>query len=400
MLAYNEAVARVLESVCPLPPAEKLLPEVHTGQILAETAFARLDLPRAATATMDGFAFAHASLNIGTPLQIVGFVPAGGNFNRHLGLSEAVRIMTGASLPAGCDTVVPLEQAEQQDDRLRLATSPALGDYVRQRGDDFSRGDQILAAGTILDSGAIGLLAAAGVLQLKVYPRPKVAILSTGDELAPLTDLPQPDKIINSNAYMLAARLREEGIEPVLLGIAGDSVAHLEDQLQQGLDADLLLTIGGTSTGDLDLVQTAFNNLGFSEVFWKVAIKPGKSVLFGLIGSLPVFGLPGNPSASATTFELFVRPALQRLSGFCNPLAPQLKVKLAVGVTGGGKRQQFFWGKLKIVSGRLHFFPTKQQQRSQFYDLLGGHALLPVPIDNPVLPAGSEVEVILLRSLD
>lgn len=397
MLAYSEAIAKVLEIIWPLPPIEQSLAEVRGGQILAETVHARFDLPPAVTSTMDGFAFSHSSLNGKTPLQIVGFVPAGQKFNRPLGAAEAIRIMTGAPLPEGCDTVVPLEKTEQQNDELKLTSVPSPGAYVRQRGEDFRKGDQILAAGAKLDPGAIGLLAAAGISRLMVYPRPKVAILSTGDELITLDETPQSGRITNSNAYMLAARLDEEGIEPLLLGIAGDCLNTLGDQLTLGLAADLLITTGGVSVGDRDLLQAALNNLSFSRVFWKVAISPGKPVLFGMIGTLPVFGLPGNPSASATTFELFVRPALRRLAGFCNPLAVRIKVHLAESVAGGRKRQQFLWGQLKIVSGNLQFHPAKRRKSSQLHDLLGAHALLPVAIDSPTLPAGSEVEVILLR---
>jgi len=400
MLAYSEAIARVLETIWPLSPVEQSLQEIRCGQILAETVHARLELPPAATSTMDGFAFAHASLNVEIPLQIVGFVPAGQEFNRPVGTAEAVRIMTGAPLPEGCDTVVPLEKTEQQNNELKLISVPTSGAFVRQRGEDFRQGDQLLAAGTRLDPGAVGLLSAAGISRFKVYPRPKVAILSTGDELIALDEAPQPGKLINSNAYMLAARLREEGIEPLLLGIAGDDLDSLEDQLKRGFAANLLITTGGVSVGDRDLLQTALNNLGFSKVFWKVAISPGKPVLFGMIGSLPVFGLPGNPSASATTFELFVRPALRRLAGFCNPLAARIKVQLADSVAGGKKRQKFLWGQFEIVSGNLQFHPAKRQKSSQLHDLLGAHALLPVAIDSPALPAGSEVEVILLRLPD
>lgn len=400
MLAYSEAIAKVLETIWPLPPVEESLQEVRCGQILAETVHACHDLPPAATSTMDGFAFAHSSLNGQTPLQIAGFVPAGGNFKRLLGAAETVRIMTGAPLPEGCDTVVPLEEAEQKDNKLKLTTVPNLGDYVRQCGEDFRQADQILAAGIKLDPGAAGLLSAAGISRLKVYPRPKVAILSTGDELVALDEAPPSGKIINSNVYMLAARLQEEGIDPLLLGIAGDCIESLEDKLKQGLASDLLITTGGVSVGDRDLTQAALNKLGFSEVFWKVAISPGRPVLFGMIGTLPVFCLPGNPSATATTFELFVRPALRRLSGFCNPLTPQIKVQLAVSVTGGKKYQKFLWGQLKIVRGNLQFHPAKSRKSGQLSDLLGAHALLPVAIDSPALPAGSEVEVILLRLPD
>ena len=400
MLAYSEAIAKVLETTWPLAPVEQSLEDVRSGQVVAETVYARLDLPPFAASTMDGFAFAHSSLKTEKPLQIVGFVPAGANLNRPVGATEAVRIMTGAPLPEGCDTVVPLEKTEQKKDQLWLKTGSNPRDYVRSHGEDFRCGAQVLAAGTKLDHGVIGLLAAAGISRLKVYPRPKVAILSTGDELIRMDGTPQPGKIINSNAYMLTARLQEEGIEPLLLGIAGDRLELLVDRLRQGLAADLLITTGGVSVGDRDLLQAALNSLGFSKGFWKVAISPGKPLLFGTLETSLVFGLPGNPSAVATTFELFVRPALRQLAGFCNPLAARIKVRLADSVDGGRKRQQFLWGQLEIDSGNLQFYPAKHRSPGQLHDLLGAHALLPVAIGSPALPAGSEVEVILLRLPD
>lgn len=400
MLAYTEALTKVLEATCPLPPIEQSLQKVHSKQILAEPIYARLDLPPADTATMDGFAFDYCGQQWKTPLQIIGFIPAGQKFNRTVGADEAVRIMTGAPLPKGCDTVVPFEHTEQQDSLLKLNAVPNFGSYVRRRGEDFHLDDQILAAGTILTPGAIGLLSAAGIPRLQVYPRPKVAILSTGDELIALGEPLQEGKIINSNAHMLAARLREEGIEPVMLGIARDCPDDLEEKLRAGLTADLLITTGGVSVGDRDLVKSVLNNLDFNKVFWKVAISPGKPILFGTIGTLPVFGLPGNPTATATTFELFIRPALRRLAGFSSPIAPRIKVRLANNLGGGRRLQQFLWGQLTIVDGALQFHPAKRRKSSQLYDLLKAHALLPLASDSPELLVGSEVEVILLRMPD
>jgi molybdopterin molybdotransferase len=400
MLAYTEALAKVLDATRPLPPIKQSLQEIHTGQILAETVYARLELPPADTAAMDGFAFMYSSQNTDTPLKIVGFVPAGEKLNRPIGANETVRIMTGAPLPKGCDTVVPLEETEQTDNWLRLKSVPNSGFYVRLRGEDFHLNDQIIAAGTTLTPGAIGLLAAAGISRPKVYPLPRVAILSTGDELISLKEPPQDGKIINSNAHMLAARLQEEGIKPVMLGIARDCPDDLEEKLRVGLTADLLITTGGVSVGDRDLVKSALNNLDFNKVFWKVAISPGKPILFGTIGTLPVFGLPGNPTATATTFELFIRPALRRLAGFNSPLAPRIKVRLADSLGGGRKLQQYLWGQLTIVDGALQFHPAKRRKSGQLYDLLHAHALLPLASDSPELLVGSEVEVILLRMPD
>lgn len=397
MLVYTEALAKVLENTRPLSPIEHRLHKIRSEQILAEPVYAQLDLPPAATAAMDGFAFMHSGLKADTPLKIVGFVPAGHKFYRPICSGETVRIMTGAPLPEGCDTVVPIEKTEQQDNWLKLSSVPNSGSYVRQRGEEFRLSELVLAAGTSITPGAIGLLSAAGISRPKLYPLPKVAILSTGDELISPDEALQEGKIVNSNAYLLAARLREEGIEPVVLGIAKDHPDELEEKLREGLSADLLITTGGVSVGDRDLVKSVLNNLGFNKVFWKVAISPGKPILFGTIDTLPIFGLPGNPTATATTFELFVRSALRRLAGYSNPLAPRIKVRLADSVRGGKKRQQFLWGKLKIVSGTLQFHPAKGKKSGQLHDLITAHALLPMPSDSPDLPAGDEIEVILLR---
>jgi len=397
MLTYTEALAKVLENTRPLSPIEQRLHRIRCGQILAEPVHAQLDLPPGDSATMDGFAFMHSGLKADTPVKIIGFVPAGHRFNHPISIGETVRIMTGAPLPKGCDTVVPIEETEQQDNWLKLSSVPNSGSYVRQRGEEFRQGELVLAAGSTLSSGAIGLLSAAGISHPKVYPLPRVAVLSTGDELTPLDEAQQEGKIVNSNAYLLAARLREEGIEPVVLGIAKDHPDELEEKLKEGLTADLLITIGGTSSGDRDLVQKALENLGYAKSFWKVAISPGKSILFGTIGTLPIFGLPGPPSAAATTFELFVLPALRRLAGYSNPIAPRIKACLADSIKGGRKRQQFLWGQLKIVAGALQFHPAKGKKSGQLYDLINAHALLEVPSDSTDLHAGDDVEVILLR---
>jgi len=397
MLTYSEALAEVLENTCPLPPIKQSLHKIRSEQILAEPVYAQRDLPRADTATMDGFAFMHSGLKTDTPLKVVGFAPAGHRFNHPVRSGETVRIMTGAPLPEGCDTVVPIEKTVQKNNWLELSSVPNSGSYVRQRGEEFRQNELVLAAGTNLSPGAIGLLSAAGITHPKVYPLPRVAILSTGDELISLDEALQEGKIVNSNAYLLAARLREEGIEPVVLGIAKDHPDELDEKLREGLSADLLITTGGVSVGDRDLVKSVLNNLGFNKVFWKVAISPGKPILFGTIDTVPIFGLPGNPTATATTFELFVRPALRRLTGYSNPLAPRIKVRLADSINGGRKRQQFLWGQLKIVAGELQFLPAKGKKSGQLHDLVKAHALLPVPSDSPGLSAGDEVEIFLVR---
>ncbi len=396
MISYDEAVDLVTSHLTSLPPVNVPLAEAG-GKILAENIPAEFDLPPADCSAMDGYAFALSGLASSQGLREVGFVPAGSCYSEPVATGEAVRIMTGAPLPPGCDTVVPMEDVVVKDGLVQVPTPPPLGSNVRYRGEEIKTGATVLATGSQLYSGSIGLLAAAGRDHVSVYPAPRVAILSTGDELVELGEKPDSGKIVNSNALMLAARLREEGFLPELLGIARDNRHDLESRLRRGLACDLLITSGGISVGDHDYVQEMLTQLGFEKIFWKVAIKPGKPVLFGRIGTLPVFGLPGNPAASAATYELLVRPALRILAGYHDPLAPRLRVRLLEAVRGGGQRQQFIWGQLVIDNGELCLLPSRIRSSGQNRSLHGAQALLPVAIDSPDLAAGSHVEVILLR---
>jgi molybdopterin molybdotransferase len=285
----------------------------------------------------------------------------------------AVRIMTGAPLPAGCDTVVPLEDVTELADGIRLQRAPQVGQHIRLRGEELRRDEIVLHSGTPLFAAELGLLAAAGAERVWVHPAPRVALLSTGDELVELGQAPGPGQIVNSNAHLLAARLR------------------------RGLEADLLISTGGVSAGDRDYVQAVLHDLGFTLGFWKVAVKPGKPVLFGTVGERPVFGLPGNPAASAATFELFVRPALRRLAGHADPLHPRLRAVLSAPISGGEKRQRFLWGTLEAEAGRYVFNPSPRQNSGQNRAMQGARALLPVPGGSDDIRAGREVEVLLLR---
>jgi molybdopterin molybdotransferase len=243
----------------------------------------------------------------------------------------------------------------------------------------------------------MGLLAAAGITSVKVHPLPRVALLSTGDELVELGAAPGPGQIVNSNFHLLAARLRESGCSIVSLGIARDEPEDLAARIAEGLEADMLISTGGVSVGDRDYVQEILIEHGFQLGFWRVGIKPGKPVLFGTARNTTVFGLPGNPAASAATFELFARPALRRLAGRRDPLPPRLRVTLTEDVSGGEKRQRFLWGALQEREGRYLFTPSPRQGSGQNRSIQGAQALLPVPGDSPEIAAGTEMEVLLLR---
>lgn len=396
MLTYLEALDRVLLTIQPLPCEELPLPEA-LGRTLAEAVMAAWDMPPADNSAMDGYAFALAGLLPQAELAVAGLARAGAGHGGEVPPGAAVKIMTGAPLPAGCDTVAPLEEVEQLgDERIRLGAGLRPGDHVRYRGEEFRQGEPLLAAGTALRAGAIGLLAAAGVSRVRVHRRPRVALLTTGDELVELGVRPGPGQIVNSNRYLLTARLQEEGCEVWPLEIAGDSRQELTARLAQGLQADLLLTTGGVSMGDYDLVRECLDTLGFELGFWKVAIKPGKPVLFGSVQGTPVFGLPGNPAAAAATFQLFVAPALGRLAGATDPHPARCRAELSCAVRGGGNRQSFLWGRLDTDQGRYRFTPSNRQGSGQLRGLQGAQALLPLPAGSADLPAGSEVELLLI----
>lgn len=396
MLTYPEALDRVLLTIQPLPCEELPLPEA-LGRTLAETVTAAWDMPPADNSAMDGYAFALAGAEPQTEWRVIGLARAGAGHIGEVPAGAAVKIMTGAPLPAGCDTVAPLEAVEQLSaERIRLGAGLQLGDHVRCRGEEFRQGEPLLAAGTALKAGAIGLLAAAGVARVRVHRRPRVALLTTGDELVDLGVQPGPGQIVNSNRYLLTARLQEEGAEVWPLEIAGDSRQELTARLAQGLQADLLVTTGGVSMGEYDLVKECLSELGFELGFWKVAIKPGKPVLFGTAQGTPVFGLPGNPAAAAATFELFARPALRRLAGDPAPQPRRCRATLTCPVRGAGNRQSFLWGRVEESQGHYRFTPSSRQGSGQMRGLQGAQALLPLAAEGPDLAAGSEVELLLI----
>jgi len=396
MLTYPEAVRIVLESLQPLAPVETDLMGA-LGRVLAAQVHARWDLPPADNSAMDGYAFRFADQTAGSRLQVSGFIPAGAYREQPVAEGEAVRIMTGAPVPTGCDTIVPIEDVTVEGNQILFQQAPEAGQHVRRRGGEFRDGDLLLTAGTPILSGEIGLLAAAGIERVSVHSSPRVALLSTGDELVELGETPGPGQIVNSNVHLLSARLREEGCDVEQLGIARDTAGDLDQKICRGLQADLLITTGGVSVGDRDLVQETLRQHDFKLGFWKVAVKPGKPVLFGLAGGTPVFGLPGNPAASAATFELFVRPALRRLRGNADTLPPRLRATLAQPVKGGGKRQSFLWGELEEKDGHYLFHPSNRQSSGQNRSIQGSQALLPVAVGSSDLTAGEEVEVLLLR---
>jgi len=397
MLTYEKALQHVLQTVEPLTPQKHPLLEA-AGLTLAEAVSSRWDMPRFDNSAMDGFAIADHPNEVKGSLEIVGTSYAGHPFAGAITSGQAVRITTGAPLPVGANTVIPIEDAVDQKTHVSLSNPALPGQHIRHQGEEFKAGDLMLEAGTQLRAGEIGLLACAGIEQVFACPKPRVAIISSGDELVELGQTPGPGQIINSNLYLLMTRVRECGCLPIPMGIGQDDPEALDNLIAEGMNTDLIISTGGVSVGDRDHMHNALARRDFQQKFWKVAIKPGKPVLFGTLEDKPYFGLPGNPASTAATFELFVKPALNRLSGQKDITPKKRTGVLATEVEGGGKRQSFLWCRLEWVDGEYQVTVPKRQGSGQHRSIQGANALLSIPVGTSKLHSGENVEVLLLET--
>jgi len=313
-LTVDEALDRILARIAPLESTEVGLLDA-LGAVLTEDQAADRDVPPFRNSAMDGYAVRGADVKQGgVRLRVVGAVAAGSLADRAVGAGEAMRIMTGAPMPDGADTVVRVEDTDNGAEVVAINTATAQGVAVRQAGEDLRRGEVVLKRGTLLRHAEIGVLAAIGRAKVNVVRRPNVAVLSTGDELVDIDEEPGPGRIRDANRYSLAAAVRATGCPAFELGIARDSADDLRHALGNAAFGDLVITSGGVSVGDHDHVKPVVDELGSMD-FWSIAIRPGRPLAFGEIDGKLIFGLPGNPVSSLLGFELFVRPALLKMAG-------------------------------------------------------------------------------------
>jgi molybdopterin molybdotransferase len=400
MLSVEEARERILAHMRPLP-AERVALTEALGRLLAEDAVAHDDLPPFANSAMDGYALrsedaAGASPQSPRELRLAGEVPAGSVFEGVVGPGEAVRILTGAPLPAGADAVLQQELTEVGGGRVRLLAEAPAGNNVRPAGDDARRGQTLLSAGSDIGPSEIALLAAGGVHPVAVARRPRVAILSTGDELAPLGEPLRPGQIRESNGpYLVAAVLRAGG-EPAPLGVARDREEEIRAALGRARSADLVLTSGGVSVGDYDLVKRILGEQGSID-FWRVNMRPGKPLAFGLLGETPLLGLPGNPASAAVTFELFGRPAIRRMLGARQVERPLVEVVYRGEDLPRADRRHFVRVRLASDRGTLVATTTGAQGSHLISSLRGASALLVVYEGEGVVRSGDIAPALLLN---
>ena len=388
----DEALDQVLARVQPTAVEEVAIADA-AGRVLAQGARAAVDLPPFDSSAMDGYAV-RASDTPGR-LPVGGQSAAGSPLGRPLQSGEAVVISTGAVVPEGADAVVPVERSERDGDVVQLE-QVAAGAHVRARGGDARSGETIGGSGQVLGATQVGALAAVGLATVVCARRPRVAVLATGSELRAPGETLGPGEIYESNTTLIAAQVRSAGGEPVVLAPVADDAAATREALERGLESDVLITSGGVSVGPHDLVRRALQELGAVEVFWRVAVKPGKPISFGVRGSTLVFGLPGNPVSSLVGFELFVRPALLALQGAARPQPAFLPGRAAADLPRNEERDELVRARVRVEPEGVVLEPLTGQDSHMIARAFPAEALVLVPRGDGVVPAGAPVSYLSL----
>jgi molybdopterin molybdotransferase len=406
MLTPAEALDLILARVAPLPGEGRRLEEV-LGLAVAEELRSPAQVPPFTNSAMDGYAVRAGDLIQASPaqpvrLQVIGDLAAGGVSREAVGFGEALRIMTGAPLPEGADTVVPVEDTRRGGDWVEIRKSFPTGIHVRLAGEDLQVGQPLLQAGQGLRPGDLGVLAAAGFASVPVHPRVRVAVLSTGDELVDVSEEPGPGRIRDANIHAVCAQVAACGAIPVPYPRVPDERDTLRRILQEALTADAVLTTGGISVGDFDLMKDMLESLGAERIFWKVAQKPGGPLGFWLLGPKPIFGLPGNPVAAMLMVEEFVRPALRKLMGFAKLHRPVAEAALEGGWTGRAVdgRTTFLRVVARREAGRLVARLTGPQGSAILSSMLAANALAVIPAGQDCVAPGGPVQLRLTEEAE
>jgi molybdopterin molybdotransferase len=395
MISVDEALARLLAPLEALP-AEQISIAEAVGRVLAEDVAARRTQPPFAVSAMDGYAVrAEDVAQVPARLRIVAEIPAGAGYEGTIGPGETARIFTGAPLPAGADAIVIQEDTAREGDRVEVREGAAKGRYVRRAGLDFAEGEVLLRAGRRLSPRDIGLAAAMNRPWLFVHRRPRVGILSTGDEIVMPGDPIGPHQIVSSNALSLAAFVTACGGIPIQVGNAPDDPDALRHIAAAAQGMDLFVTTGGVSVGEHDLVRDVLSEEGLAIDFWQIAMRPGKPLMVGRYRGTPMLGLPGNPVSTLVCSLLFLKPALDRLSGLPDEATPATTARLAVPLKQNDRRQDYLRARLsRAPDGALEVTPFEVQDSSMMRPLAASDCLVMRPPQAPALPAGSAVPII------
>jgi molybdopterin molybdotransferase len=392
VISVGEATARVVAAFVPTESETVTIADA-AGRVLAEEARARMTQPPLPVSSMDGYAVRAA--DVPATLRMIGASPAGHPFAGQLGPGETVRIFTGGVVPQGADAIVIQEDTSAGGDRIAMQVAAKPGKHIRPAGMDFREGDLLAAAGKRLTARDLSLLASGDFAQVAVHRRPRVAIAATGDELTPPGRPRAPGHIVASSGYGLSAMIRSWGGEPMDLGILPDRIDAIESIAERAKDADLIVTLGGASVGDHDLIQKALGPKGFALDFWKIAMRPGKPLIFGKLGTTPLLGLPGNPVSTLVCAILFLQPAIAALLGAATDVA-RVSARVAGALGANDTRQDYVRARLSERGGERWVEAFAVQDSSMLSALAGADALIVRAPHAPALTEGERVEVIPL----
>src|SRR5215471_954973 len=395
MISVDEAVARITRSFSPLA-AEMVGVAEAAGRVLAEDVVAQVDQPPAPMSAMDGYAVRAADAAVGAELIVIGEAPAGRPFGKSVSRGQAVRIFTGGVVPNGADVVVMQEDiAEIGGDKIRIKETPQIGENVRPRGLDFRASEVLFKRGHRISARDVALLASADMARVTVTRKPVVAIVATGDELSRPGESREPGGIIASSNYAIEAMVQSWGGVAVDLGIVRDRAEEFARLPEATKNTDLLITQGGASVGDHDLVQSALKPHGFVLDFWKIAMRPGKPLIFGRLNNTPLLGFPGNPVSAMVCAILFAQPAIAVMLG-TEYQPPIRRARLAAPLKANGKRQDYLRARLSTVEGALTAEPFSQQDSSMQKVFAAADGLIIRPVHAPAANTGDTVDVFLL----
>ncbi len=398
MISVDSALETILKEIKPLG-VESLDIIGSRGRVMGEDIIASRNNPPWDNSAMDGYALRSddsrtASAEKPVSLKVIYDLPAGSVPGSAVGKGEAVRIMTGAPVPAGADAVIMVERTEANESgTVVIRSSVTAGENIRKSGEDFRAGVVVIRKGAVIRPAEISMLATVGAPFVFVHKRPRVAIVSTGDELVDINEVPAMGKITNCNGYALSALVAECGAIPLQLGIARDTRESLREKLEAAMSADCIISSGGVSVGDYDFVKDVLKDMGSQMIFWKVAMKPGKPLAFGVIGGKPAFGLPGNPISSMVAFEQFVRPALLKMSGRSAIFRTALNARLTKDIKIKPGRTNFVRAELRIDGDGLCATPLDGQGSGIISTTVRANSYVIVPQDSAGFKKGETVRV-------